>query len=66
MMIYFQGDCKFFKYKPLSFNLYQEPGGQGEMSAPETSTSQKFIKWVYPQPKSLNETIIKTVCDKVK
>jgi len=55
--VYLQGECKLFRYKILSFSIYSEPmgGGTGE-------TANLSKKWKYPHPKSLGETVLKTVC----
>ena len=41
--VYYQGDCKLFRYKDLSFSLHKEPmgGGSGDSNSP------KNPKWEY-------------------
>ena len=57
---YYQGDCKLFRYKFLSFVFYEQPmgGGTGE------SFSPKNPEWEYPSPNSINEIILKSVCNR--
>ena len=56
--IYRQGDCKLFRWKDLSFSSHKEPmgGGLGEPYTPPN-------KWNYPPPDSVNEIILKRVCN---
>ena len=56
---YHQVDCKSFRFKDLSFSSYKEPMGGG--------TAEDFTppdKWIYPRPNSVNETILKKVCNR--
>ena len=59
---YYQGDCKLFRTKYLSFVLYKQPMGQDT----DFSHSPENTKWRYPSPNSIHETTLKTVCDHVK
>ena len=60
--VYFQGDCKLFRFKYLSGSGYKEPMGKGTS---KTYTSLPD-KWVYPPPNTPGEVILKSVCDWVK
>ena len=55
---YKQGDCKSFRFRNLRFIQYKHKMGQGlgDVYIP------KNIKWNYPRPDSLNESILKIVC----
>ena len=55
---YKQGDCKLFRYKDLSWIFHKEPMGGG-IGNPETPDN----KWRYPSPNSVNEGILKSVCE---
>jgi hypothetical protein len=61
--INFQGDCKSFRVKALSFIFYKQPKGNGEgvISAP-TSTNRD---WIYAPPESAMGSILGTACDYV-
>ena len=60
--IYNQVDCKLFRKKTLSYSFHKEPmgGGPGEVSQPIGDNEN----WVYPTPKSVNEEILKEVCNR--
>ena len=58
---YFQGDCKLFRYKPLSGTFYKESMGGGTGDLIEIPTIHKG--WRYPMPDSADETILKRVCN---
>jgi len=60
---YYQGDCKLFRYKVLSFSTHKEPMGRG---TPSTSSNKPEKDWDYPPPNTGPEMILKTVCDHVK
>jgi hypothetical protein len=57
---YRQGDCKLFRFKYLSFVYHKQPMGRdiGE------TTNLKNPEWNYPTPKSVGETILKSVCSR--
>ena len=57
---YKQGDCKLFRYKYLSFSHHKESMGKDSGD----SNSPKNPEWVYPPPKSVSETLLKTVCSR--
>ena len=59
--IYYQGDCKLFRFKSLSYSFHKEPMGQG---TPSTSSNQPYKEWTYPPPNSAGETILKKVCSR--
>lgn len=56
--VYNQGDCKFFRWKYLSFSSYKEPmsGGYGN------THTVKDDDWKYVQPNSPMETKLEQVC----
>ena len=56
---YFQGDCKLFRNKGLSFSTHTEPMGEGTSSRTYTPPN----KWHYLPPNSPAETILKKVCE---
>jgi hypothetical protein len=58
--IYKQGDCGSFQVKYLSFVNHKEPMGRnlGE------SYNPKNPQWVYHDPHSANESILKSVCSR--
>ena len=51
--IYWQGDCKLFRYKALSYSFHEEPMGEGVADSPPPPD-----EWKYPIPKSSNEIIL--------
>jgi hypothetical protein len=57
--IYKQGDCKLFRLKRLSVSFHNEPmgGGTGE------TVNEPDKEWRYPSPNSINEVILKQVCN---
>ena len=60
--LYQQGDCKLFRYKYLSSSNYKRPmgGGHGE------DYNEPDKDWRYPSPYSINEVVLKFVCDYAK
>lgn len=57
--VYYQGDCKFFKYKPLTFSFHKEPMGGGAFE-----TSSPIDKdWKYPLPDSVFEYVLESLCE---
>ena len=57
--VYYQGDCKRFRYKYLSASIYKEPMAEG---IGDTGTTPD--EWKYPPPNSSVEAVLKSVCDK--
>ena len=59
---YYQGDCKLFRYKYLSYSFHKEPmgGGIGEVLEPKGENAN----WKYPSPNSMNEYVLKQVCSR--
>jgi hypothetical protein len=59
---YYQGDCKLFRYKYLSYSFHKEPmgGGNGEVLEPKGENAN----WKYPSPNSMNEYVLKQVCSR--
>jgi hypothetical protein len=57
---YWQGDCKLFRHKTLSFSFYKQPMGRG--SADVQEPTKEFQGWQYPPPSSLFEETLKSVC----
>ena len=58
--IYKQGDCKLFRFKNLSFSFHKEPMGGGTGDANNTPDKE----WTYPSPNSVDEIILKAVCNR--
>lgn len=58
--VYYQGDCKAFRYKRLSYSFHKEPMGEG------TGDVLEHVEkgWKYPPPESSIEEILKQVCSK--
>ena len=59
-MHYNQGDCNLFRFKELSFTAYKEQMGQGQ-----GEELPPWGKWIYANPKSNYENVLKTVCEYV-
>ena len=57
--IYYQGDCKLFRFKILSDSYHNEPMGRG---TPLKSSNKRDKEWRYPSPNSSGEEILKSVC----
>ena len=55
--IYKQGDCNLFKVKYLSFINYKESMGRSTGKP----YNPKNPQWIYPNPNSANESILKSV-----
>ena len=60
--LYQHGDCKLFRYKYLSASNYKQPMGGGHGA----DYNQPDKDWRYPSLYSVNEVVLKTVCDYVK
>ena len=60
--LYQQGDCKLFRYKYLSSSNYKRSMGEGH----GTIYNEPDKDWRYPSPYSINEIVLKPVCDYVK
>ena len=58
--IYYQGDCKLFRFKRLSYSFHKEPMGGGTSDVQEPLAENKG--WQYPPPNSTVETVLKRVC----
>jgi hypothetical protein len=56
---YNQGDCKLFKSRFLSGSFHEKPMGGGMQNPYKTSA-----KWHYPPPNSVDEEILKQVCNR--
>ena len=57
---YRQGDCKLFRVKPLSYVFHKQPMGRDT-----AETDNKPDKeWRYPPPNSVDEIILKKVCNR--
>jgi hypothetical protein len=58
--IYHQGDCKLLRYKNLSFVHHNQSMGKdtGKSSSPENP------EWEYPDPNSISEDILQSVCNR--
>jgi hypothetical protein len=59
---YWQGDCKLFRYKQLSWSFHKDKmgGGSGDSETPENP------KWEYARPASLAGFMLKLVCKHTK
>ena len=60
--LYQEGDCKLFRYKYLSSSNYKQPMGEGH----RVDYNEPDKDWRYPSPYSINEIVLKSVCDYVK
>ena len=58
---YKEGDCKLFRFKSLQLLTFSERMGKGN-SRDETPLNPK---WYYPTPNSINEGILKIVCNHI-
>ena len=57
--LYFQGDCELFRYKGLNWFFHKEPMGEG----PAQISNDADKEWNYPPPNSVDEIVLKTVCE---
>ena len=60
--LYQRGDCNLFRYKYLSSSNYKQPMGGGHGA----DYNEPDKDWRYPSPYSINEIVLKTICDYVK
>ena len=60
--VYYQGDCKLFRYKYLSGSGHKEPMGRGT----GLMENRPDKEWRFPPPNSPIETILKSVCKYAK
>jgi hypothetical protein len=56
---YQEGDCKLFRTRDLSFVNHQQSMGRDIGKSYNT----KNPEWAYPSPNTLNEIMLKIVCD---
>ena len=56
---YHQGDCKLFRFKVLTYVFHKQPMGKDAGK----SSSPKNPEWKYPSPGSINEIVLKAVCN---
>ena len=59
--IYYQGDCKLFRFKNVTLSFHKEPMGRG---IGETITPPKTNSWLYPAPNTSGEASLNAVCDR--
>ena len=59
-IVYFEGDCKVFRYKYLSDTYYLDQMGKGKISSHSNTPDED---WTYPKRKSVFELVLKKVCD---
>jgi hypothetical protein len=59
--VYKQGDCKLFRFKWLSRSHHTQPMGDG---TPFESGAAKNQEWIYPNPNSVDERILESVCSR--
>ena len=60
--LYQIGDCKLFRYKYLSSSNYKRSMGGGHGAI----YNEPDKDWRYPSPYSINEVVLKFVCDYAK
>ncbi|MFL2814749.1 MAG: surface-adhesin E family protein [Candidatus Puniceispirillales bacterium] len=60
--IYWQGDCKLVRGKPLTFSHYKDPMGEG---TGETNSLQN-AGWINHKPNTPSEKSLISVCEKLK
>ena len=60
--LYYQGDCKLFRYKILSYSFHKEPMGDGTGEVVEPTGDH--TNWKYPPPNSAAEITLKSVCNR--
>ena len=58
---YYQGDCKLFRLKTLSYSYYTQPMGKG---TPSKSSNKPDKEWEYPFPNSANHFTLKSICSR--
>ena len=56
---YHQGDCEMFRFKTLSWSFHKQPMGEGTGQTDSTPDTE----WNYPTPNSVDEEVLKRVCD---
>jgi hypothetical protein len=56
---YYQGDCKLFRVKELSYSFHTLPMGEGN---PFISSNKPEAEWYYPPPESVGEYLLNAVC----
>ena len=56
---YWQGDCKKFRYKILSYSWHKEPIGGGEISSTHNLSDEE---WISPSSDPVFDQILKSVC----
>ena len=57
---YKQGECAVFRYKILSITVFKEPMAVGTLKTFNLNNNE----WRYPLPNGINETILKSVCNR--
>jgi hypothetical protein len=57
---YQQGDCKLFRLKRLSYIRHKQPMGRDTGD----TVNEPDAEWTYPSPNSVDETILKSVCNR--
>ncbi len=57
---YRQGDCTSFRYKYLNSSFHKKPMGRGT----GVTVTPKNPEWKYPNPSSIKEVVLKSVCSK--
>jgi len=56
---YMMGDCKMYRVKGLTSTFYMGQMGKGDFI-----TSNNERNWIYPIPNSIDDAILKFVCEK--
>lgn len=57
---YFEAECGRFRFRYLNATFYTGPMGEGTVS---TSVNTPEKDWRYPSPNSVDESILKAVCN---
>ena len=57
---YMMGDCEMYRVKSLSSTFYTGQMGKGDLR-----TVNNEQKWIYPIPNSIDDAILKSVCEKI-
>ena len=56
---YSMGDCELYRLKDLSYAFYNNQMGKGALE-----TSNRESDWIYPIPNSIDDNILKSVCER--
>ena len=56
--VYYEGDCKAFRNRGLTYIYYKQPMGEGEGDSDSPSNPE----WEYPTPDSVIEFMLNIIC----